>query len=203
MSANADKNAKTQLRRQLADARRALNTADIDRQSAAVISFAVALVRAQPAHPVRVATYHPQATEPGGRLLVETLRSEVHTLYLPVTRPQGRLEWGRYQDPERTRTGSLGIVEPLEPYRDTSALLECSVVFVPALAVSERGVRLGRGGGYYDRTLQELRSLAGDGRTPLTVALQFSGEITDKVIAEDHDEHVDMAITPEGITDFR
>ena len=60
---------------------------------------------------------------------------------------------------------------------------------MPALAVSRSGMRLGRGGGSYDRALARAESA-------FTVALLHDGELLDEVPAEPHDRPVDAVITP-------
>lgn len=192
---------KTRLRRELLDRRGGLDAKEVERQSAAIISYAVSLVRDQPADRAIVATYHPMVTEPGGSLLVEALRGEARTLYLPITEPDGVLRWAEYLGPERTSPGVWGIAEPTGPSYGTSTLTSCSIVFVPALAVNSRGIRLGKGGGYYDRTLAELATMDESNR-PLIAVLLFDDEITDSVPTEAHDMAVDLAVTPHGITRF-
>ncbi len=66
------------------------------------------------------------------------------------------------------------------------------LLLVPALAVDRRGVRLGRGGGSYDRAL--ARVAAG---TPV-VALLHDGELLDELPAEPHDRLVSAVVTPSG-----
>jgi 5-formyltetrahydrofolate cyclo-ligase len=66
------------------------------------------------------------------------------------------------------------------------------VVVVPALAVDRRGVRLGRGGGYYDRALVHARADA------VLVALVFDDELVDELPAEEHDRLVTAVVTPSG-----
>ena len=58
------------------------------------------------------------------------------------------------------------------------------VVVVPALAVDRDGVRLGRGGGYYDRALRHARADA------VLVAVVFDDELVDELPAEPHDRRV-------------
>jgi 5-formyltetrahydrofolate cyclo-ligase len=63
-------------------------------------------------------------------------------------------------------------------------------VLVPALAVDWHGIRLGRGGGHYDRTLP----LATPG-TPL-VAIVRDDEVLASVPVQPHDVPVTAALTP-------
>jgi 5-formyltetrahydrofolate cyclo-ligase len=65
-------------------------------------------------------------------------------------------------------------------------------VLVPALAVARDGVRLGRGGGSYDRALARVAP-----GTP-RVALLFDGELVDALPADPWDVPVTDAVTPAG-----
>lgn len=66
-------------------------------------------------------------------------------------------------------------------------------MLVPALAVDRWGTRLGRGAGYYDRSLHRARP-----GTPL-VALPHDGELVDdRLPAEPPDIPMTAAITPGG-----
>jgi 5-formyltetrahydrofolate cyclo-ligase len=67
---------------------------------------------------------------------------------------------------------------------------DAAVVFVPALAVDRAGVRLGRGAGFYDRTLPLARSSA------LLVAMVRDDELVDEIPAEPHDIPMTHALTP-------
>ena len=61
---------------------------------------------------------------------------------------------------------------------------------MPALAVDHRGVRLGRGGGYYDRALA-----AAPAGVPL-VALLHDGELVERLPADPWDTTVTSAVEP-------
>jgi 5-formyltetrahydrofolate cyclo-ligase len=67
------------------------------------------------------------------------------------------------------------------------------VVLVPGLAVSVDGVRLGRGGGSYDRALARV-----PGGT-FTCVLLYDDEVGRDVPAEPHDRRVLAAATPGGV----
>ncbi len=61
---------------------------------------------------------------------------------------------------------------------------------MPALAVDHRGVRLGRGGGYYDRALAAVPA-----GVPL-VALLHDGELVERLPADPWDTTVTSAVEP-------
>jgi 5-formyltetrahydrofolate cyclo-ligase len=67
-----------------------------------------------------------------------------------------------------------------------------TAVVVPAVAVDRSGVRLGRGGGYYDRALLHARPGA------LLVAVVYDDELLDELPAEPHDHRVGVVVTPSG-----
>ena len=86
--------------------------------------------------------------------------------------------------------GRWGLLEPPEPWLPESALAEAELVLVPALAVDRRGVRLGRGRGFYDRSL--------DGRDPQArlIAMVRDVEFVDELPADPHDVPMTHVITP-------
>jgi 5,10-methenyltetrahydrofolate synthetase len=56
-----------------------------------------------------------------------------------------------------------------------------------------RGVRLGYGGGFFDRTL------AGPGPQPLTVGIAFAGAFVAELAPEAHDMPLDVILTDDGV----
>ncbi|MDN2502602.1 5-formyltetrahydrofolate cyclo-ligase, partial [Nocardia nova] len=66
------------------------------------------------------------------------------------------------------------------------------VIVMPALAVDRLGVRLGRGAGYYDRTLPAARP---DARL---VAVVRDSELLDVLPEEPHDRRMGWALLPEA-----
>jgi len=72
---------------------------------------------------------------------------------------------------------------------------EARLVLLPALAADRYGVRLGQGGGFYDRTLPLVHA-----DIALVVVLD-DGELVDELPAEPHDRRVTAALLPEsGVT---
>jgi 5-formyltetrahydrofolate cyclo-ligase len=141
-----------------------------------------------------VAGYAPLRSEPGGPGLPEWLAARVPALLLPVLRPDNDLDWARY---EGTLTTGPGLRHPPGPPLGVAAIGTVDLVLVPALAVARSsGVRLGRGGGSYDRVLTRIRP-----GTP-ALALLYPGELVDGVPSEPHDQRVSGVVTVDGLVEL-
>lgn len=142
-----------------------------------------------------VCAYVPVGTEPGSIELLDMLLRRAGRVLLPVARTTADntplpLSWGEYR-PGTLTTGRWGLLEPPQPWLPASALAEAALVLVPALAVDRGGVRLGRGRGFYDRSLGGR-----DPRAPL-VALVRDAELLDEIPAGPHDVPMTHALTPQ------
>src|SRR3954468_15115656 len=137
------------------------------------------------------AGYVPDPDEPGhGRLPAAFTQLGARVL-LPVVPTESRqLAWA--VDTGRLAPSRYGVLEPMGPRLGPTAIGAADVVVVPALAVARDGIRLGRGGGYYDRALQHVRSNA------VLVALVFDDELLDDLPIEAHDQPVSAVVTPSG-----
>ncbi|MEH1015543.1 5-formyltetrahydrofolate cyclo-ligase [Micromonospora sp. CPCC 206060] len=144
--------------------------------------------------PQRVTGYVPVGTEPGGPELPGVLRAALPPgaeLLLPVLRDDLDLDWAAYDGPDGLVAAGRGMREPSGPLLGVAAVADADLVVVPALAVDQRGLRLGRGGGSYDRALSRVPA------DTLTVALLHDGELVERVPAEPHDRPVRAVVTPD------
>ena len=73
------------------------------------------------------------------------------------------------------------------------------VVLAPLLAFDRQGGRLGYGMGYYDRTLDHLRSR---GRRPLAIGIAFAAQEVDEVPTGPADVPLDGVITERALHRF-
>ena len=105
------------------------------------------------AAPSRLGLYWPVGHEPDWRPLLERWPEALRQrLALPVVRCEGgvgRLTYGAWHPADPLRADGCGIPAPV-----AAAPLEAqalALLLVPALAIDQRGIRLGSGGGWYDR----------------------------------------------------
>ncbi len=91
---------------------------------------------------------------------------------------------------------SLGIMEPIVTPEAVRTLYDVDLVLAPGVAFDLDGNRIGYGGGYYDRLLDEHSSI----RHLIKVyALAFECQIVDSITADANDQKIDGIITEKGI----
>lgn len=137
-----------------------------------------------------VAAYVSIGNEPGTGLLLERLMDAGKRVLLPCLLADNDLDWAPYDGSlQRAR---FGLLEPSGDRLGPDAVAGADVVLVPGLAVDRTGLRLGRGGGSYDRALARVP------RGTFTCVLLHDGEVRDRVPGEPHDRRVDATVTPSG-----
>lgn len=139
-----------------------------------------------------VACYLPFGSEPGSLALVETVAATAARVLLPIVPDtRGPLLWAAYEGTDSLVEGPLpGLLEPSGERLPPTTIGEAALVLVPALAVDTIGIRLGKGAGYYDRSLP----LAADGAE--LVAVVRDDEVVPELPAEPHDVRMTGALTP-------
>ncbi|WP_407078312.1 5-formyltetrahydrofolate cyclo-ligase [Streptomyces sp. NPDC005435] len=150
-----------------------------------------------------VAAYVSVGSEPGTRALLDTLCARGVRVLLPALLPDNDLDWAEYTGPGSLAPvrhgGRMELLEPSGPRLGPDAVTLADAVLLPGLAVDARGMRLGRGGGSYDRVLARLESA---GAHPALVVLLYGTEVVARVPAEPHDRPVDAVVTPAGVRRF-
>ena len=90
-------------------------------------------------------------------------------------------------------SGQFGIREPV-PGSPQIPLNRLDFVLVPGIAFDLQGRRLGRGKGYYDRLLAEVRGT--------TCGVAFDEQIVEELPVEPHDIHLNCILTPTRWIEF-
>ncbi|WP_028477643.1 5-formyltetrahydrofolate cyclo-ligase [Nocardia sp. CNY236] len=139
-----------------------------------------------------VCAYVPIDGEPGSTAMLDVLVAGGARVLLPITEEPGPLSWAEYTSAHDLRRARYGLREPIGPVLPPNAVGRAELILIPALAVDRRGVRLGRGAGYYDRTL-----VAADRQARL-VAVVRDEELVDRLPEQPHDIRMGWALTPHG-----
>ncbi|MBO0651844.1 5-formyltetrahydrofolate cyclo-ligase [Streptomyces triculaminicus] len=188
---------KSGLRRSLLAVRSGLTSDDIAAAEAALARRALELPELAGAR--TVAAYVSVGSEPGTRALLDALRARGVRVLLPVLLPDNDLDWAPYRGADRLVRASKGLLEPDGERLGPDAVTGADAVLLPGLAVDDRGLRLGRGGGSYDRVLARLERAGAD---PARVVLLYDDEVVARVPEEPHDHPVHAVVTPGGVRRF-
>jgi 5-formyltetrahydrofolate cyclo-ligase len=143
----------------------------------------------------RIAGYWPIVNEINIIPFLKAWCLESGTVCLPVVQeknsplkfytwtPETEMEPGRYQ-----------ILVPKEKINPVVP----DILLIPLTAFDKSGHRLGKGGGYYDRTLQELRSL----KTVHAIGLAAEEQYLPSIPYSFHDQPLDVVVTEKRIIPY-
>ncbi|MFI7019789.1 5-formyltetrahydrofolate cyclo-ligase [Streptomyces sp. NPDC050164] len=192
---------KRSLRREILAVRNRLTADDLRETSVALAGRALELPEL--ARAGTVAAYVSVGSEPGTLALLDALRARGVRVLLPALLPDNDLDWGVYEG-ERSLArvqhgGRMALFEPAGERLGPDAVTTADAVLLPGLAVDTRGMRLGRGGGSYDRVLARLERA---GVRPALVVLLYDSEVVERVPEEPHDRPVHAVVTPSGVRRF-
>ncbi|MFC9929766.1 5-formyltetrahydrofolate cyclo-ligase [Streptomyces sp. NPDC127190] len=198
---STDEPDKRRLRREILAVRRGLTQDDVRETGRALAERALDLPELARAR--TVAAYVSVGSEPATFALLDALRARGVRVLLPALLPDNDLDWGEYAGPDSLARvqhgGKMALFEPSGARLGPDAVTSADVVLLPGLAVDAQGMRLGRGGGSYDRVLARL---ANAGARPSLVVLLYDAEVVAHVPAEGHDRPVHAVVTPSGVRRF-
>lgn len=174
-------------------ARRALSPSTRDLLAQKLAAQAMKYLAESTDTAIRVGAYLSTEEEPDTSVLLTALVDAGIEVYLPVCQPQYQLGWVRWSPGVELRRSALAPVdEPVGVRHDARLFEQVHTLFIPALLVDQRGLRLGQGGGYYDRFLPLIEQQA-----TRVAALVYASEFvpTGDFPVEAHDRPVDVVIT--------
>ena len=145
----------------------------------------------------RVALYLSLPSELDTAPLIELARDRHCTVYVPRIDRHSlgrRMRFVELTGPQRRNR--LGIHEPEGSHTIAAKWLD--VVFLPLVGFDAYGVRLGMGGGYYDRAFA-FRRWRTVWHAPRLIGLAYSFQQVERLTAAAHDVRLDAVITEERI----
>ncbi len=144
----------------------------------------------------KIAVYFPLGHELDTFPLIEEFWRRENMCLLPVFGKEDRImQFARWEKDTKLLPATFNIPMPEMPeFHDPDILI------VPVVAFDQKGNRVGFGKGYYDATLRALRN-----RTNiLAVGYAYAEQaVLMKLPTENHDEKIDMVVTPQRVFDFR
>ena len=136
----------------------------------------------------RVLLYHSIGTELNVLPLADFLWERGKEVYLPKVVGK-HLLCLHYTADTRLATGAYGILEP--DHRDALISEDIDAVLVPGLAFTRRGLRLGRGAGFFDRFLASTEAKR--------IGVFFSCQIAPWLPIDEWDMRMDAVVCPDEI----
>lgn len=135
-----------------------------------------------------VATF---AYEPDIGAILEHFQQTNRPVFIPrFDGKSGEYRMAEHRREDRLDCGRYGIGEPRadSPLADEQLVAAASTVWcIPGMAFDRLGNRLGRGGGFYDRLLQNRRGTR--------IGVTFSSRLVDTMPVEEHDIIMDAVVT--------
>lgn len=180
---------KKELRKEILGIRNSLSDDDVKLHSEAICSRLAETEQYRRAE--NVCLYMPIRNEVDVTMIMERARADGKIVWLPRVR-EGRMHFHLYDEETALVGGAFGIREP-----DSESVLVPggeTLVVMPGAVFSEKRDRIGYGGGYYDRFLEEYEAC-------MTVAVCYDFQIADGVPAEEHDIRPELIVSEKRVID--
>ena len=143
-----------------------------------------------------VSGFSPLKTEINPLPLLRKLAAAGARLALPAVAGRGKpLIMRAYAFGQALNEGVWGIREP----KDDAPEVDPDILIVPLAAFDRRGHRIGYGAGYYDMTINRLRSI----KPVVAVGIAYAAQEVSEVPVTARDERLDLVLTERDVIDFR
>lgn len=134
--------------------------------------------------------------------LSDFLFQQHKSCYLPVLPDHSEriMHFIKFQSDEILTPNQYGILEPQTRHQPI-APEELDVVFVPLIAVDQKGFRLGAGGGYFDATFA-FKKREPKLPKPLLIGIAYHWQQLDEIPVDDWDIKLDGLLTENNFLKF-
>ncbi len=183
-------NAKTLLRMQMRRKRRMLGSALKQQKEQILLSQAKKLLKQYHPDVHNIGLYYPMGSE-ASLLYLPSVLGEDLCFFLPRVVAQNIIFYPFIslddceKDDKNIPAPKVNIVADVP-----------DVIFVPMLAFTKVGYRLGQGGGFFDRYIYQARK---NKKNTVFIGVAFERQKADNIPVERHDEMLDMIITEKTI----
>ena len=136
----------------------------------------------------KVGLFYPYKNEVDVLLMTEALEKKGFYCLLPKVRSIGEpLDYFAFSSDKTTLVeGFGGIMEPIE-----GETVDPDIIIASCSAFNEKGYRVGYGGGFFDRTIEQLKLR----KKIITILAAFEVQRTNYDFQENHDQKVDYICT--------
>ncbi len=141
---------------------------------------------------VNLSSYYPSYFEVNTLKLFETKLSKKIKTLLPVIESNNKMNFYKWTLGDVLNINKFGMLEPIA----SSNQLSPDIMLVPLLAYDDKKNRLGYGGGYYDRYLNEFLNRNDN---IITIGIAFSFQKYHKIPISNNDVKLNYILTEKGI----
>lgn len=142
-----------------------------------------------------VAVYWPLGDELDPMPLLNRLHGLGHQTLLPVMLGAGKpLLFRKWESNDSLKIAQFGTYEPCED----KPVLKPDVILAPLLAFDRHGYRLGYGGGFYDRTIENLRQT----KSVSVFGVAYAAQEMNQVVRGPFDQPLDAVLTELEVISF-
>jgi 5-formyltetrahydrofolate cyclo-ligase len=131
----------------------------------------------------KIGVYYPIGSEILTQNIIQELLSDAKEVFLPKVIGD-KMEFRKITDFSSLEKGSFDIMEPKDDCQTDNKL---DVILVPTVAITQEGIRLGYGHGFYDRFLAEHETT--------TISLTLEKQIVKNIPRTEHDKIMDWIVT--------
>jgi 5-formyltetrahydrofolate cyclo-ligase len=181
------------LRSQFARSREAVLPTDRQRMDALISQHLVQY--ASERDKLTIALYAAFRGEADLSFCLKRLKAQRHRIVFPKTDKQTkRLSFHQVWKPGDLIIGNYGIYEPASIEENLVLEEQIDIVCVPGLAFTRSGIRLGYGGGFYDRLFENKAVMA------TRIGVAYGVQVVESLPESLHDSRMNYLLTEEGWT---
>ena len=176
---------KKELRKIIKDRKRQYSSSQLEELSLSVLSRLADQESFRKAKIILM--YYSLPDEVNTHTFIDEMTALGKTILLPVVKDSENMEIREYSGRKDLTEGSFHIMEPTGNLFPPERYGEIEVGVIPGMSFDERGNRLGRGKGYYDRFLKKVPTL-------FKIGICFDFQKTDTIPTEETDIRMDCII---------